>query len=760
MKINKILAAGVAATLAVTSLSAVASAEIKSIEFPMDYTVAQIGWKGTQIEWFGDNQANYIGNSDPAPATAKAIINAEQKNGADYDVVLKKDDGTGTAPYITLIAGTKFILTDNTNAADAVDAAVALAADASYTTEMDSAVAAFGAAMKAASVAAVTLKAKGATEEDVYAASKYVGDAKLVVAKLDAASSALDKLSKLLAASTDANAAGAKAYIDARIDEIDDAADELEAEIKIADEALLGEPLLKDTEMGGIWLTQDYFKLYPADATSNLYIKITGAEMTIKGTKRGTTTNDGFQQKFVQCYNQYVAHGQPHGHEGVGGTENGLYVAFAPKAINRPGYINLNVLGTITDAEIKLDVDLYYKDTDGTYARVDCFTQDEFDAYKNCLREDMRQALWTSGGIRYMDDTAVPDVFVKDEIANKDFVVYTNAALNPELEKTNLCRMFKVLHNSVVDGKVESSNAPVTKYAFVEKTQNNGQIIWRNNVKPMSITDAYASQNQMYKNDGNQTYYDSGLGTNPNQFGGLASQVADFFNHQNNGQIELHFIDPAKVTKWVSNGIPSTEVGLRTALAQTAFALFFNYSQSTGSIQTIGTVDKDALTVTFDMEEVLADFGGLTKANLHDIYYGCNNGLTYGDPYNKDGYAVDKVTLRYDDAPAAVDAQTADDDADDDAAVVVADDDDDDDVVADDDDDDIAADDDIIEDDDDDDDDSGEIIADDDDDDDDVNNDVDYVDADDDANPGTGVGLAVIPAIVAGAALVVSKKRK
>ena len=228
------------------------------------------------------------------------------------------------------------------------------------------------------------------------------------------------------------------------------------------------------------------------------------------------------------------------------------------------------------------------------------------------------------------------------------------------------------------------------------------------------------------------------MGTEPRWFAGLASQTADFFQKQNNGQIIFKFKDPATADLWVSYGVPSTEVGLRT-LQGTAMALFFNYKTTTGSIQSIGVVDKDAWTITFDMANVLDDFGGLTKGSLTDIYYGLNTGLKYGKPYDGYGYVVENVTLTYDDSPAAVD---------------------DDDVVADDDDDDIFADDDVVADDDDDDDDAG-IIEDDDDDDTDVNNDVDYVDgADDDANPGTGVGLAVIPAIVAAAAAIVSKKRK
>jgi hypothetical protein len=308
-------------------------------------------------------------------------------------------------------------------------------------------------------------------------------------------------------------------------------------------------------------------------------------------------------------------------------------------------------------------------------------------------------------------------------------------------------------------------------FAFVEKTTNDA-IIYRDDCWLLSGADAYTAGTPAaigvgaYTTDVNQSYLDSGLGDTPRYFGGLASQCADFFNKQTNGKIVFKFTANASSDTWKNGGVPSTEVGLKNSLAGTAMALFFNYNQSTGSLVSIGEVDAEAATITFDISNILDDMGGLVKGNISDIYYGLNKGLTYkSDIYGKTkvGYIVEKVTLQYDDAPAAVDPAT-DDDADDDAAVVVADDDDDDDVVADDDviaddDDDIAEDDDIIEDDDDD-DDAGEIIADDDDDDDDVNNEVDYVDADDDANPGTGVGLAVIPAIVAAAAAIVSKKRK
>ena len=195
--------------------------------------------------------------------------------------------------------------------------------------------------------------------------------------------------------------------------------------------------------------------------------------------------------------------------------------------------------------------------------------------------------------------------------------------------------------------------------------------------------------------------------------------------------------------------------------------MFWNYSSSTGQLISLGQVDDDALTVTFDISQILDDMGGLTKGNLNDIYYGLNTGITYGSPYNFTGYLVEQITFSYDDAASETDADVEtvdeDDDTDTDTETVVDEDDDDDDddyIVDEDDDDDAAA---IVDEDDDDDDDAPAVIVSDDKDDTDTNNDVVIVTPvkeDDDANPGTGVGLAVIPAIVAAAAMVVSKKRK
>lgn len=762
MKINKILAAGVAATLAVTSLSAVASAEVKSTSFDMDYTQANVSWNDTKIQWLGDN--DYIGSKAiDASATARAIINTIDTQGAkNWQTAWTTATGVAKAARPWGNAANDIV----TNAAPTTVPGYTNYAGTAVAAE--GAVAALGAAVPAAikdlndaamyqlkladtAAIAIATQSQAGVAENVYSAAKVVGDAKAQASYLKAAREILGSLKTQVDAldvATYAGKAAQSAHITNVINYLKTLEDFINDGVAEAENALLGEPLLEDHEIGGIKISTDAQLLSGTAGTVGAkYVKVTGAKLTLKGTKRGSTSNESWSGKFEQAYNTFNA-----AHEGVT-KANAIYLAFAPKYINKPAFINLGVFGTITDAEIDISYDLYLC-TGGTAAnpvleKATYFTENDYNANKKVLAKTLRNA----SAITVYDNLAVADTETFDLLAtDAGWVTSYTQLLNPT---TNMYKLYKALQNSVLtEEKEDNSNSKVTKYAFIRQTKANGQTILRNDVWVMSVTGANRSQNQVNKYDGNQTYTDDGRGTNPNEFGGLASQVADFFNYQNNGQIIMHFIDPARATTWTSNGIPSTEVGLRMALGQTAIALFFNYEESTGSIQTIGTVDKDALTVTFDMEDVLKDFGGLTKANLHDIYYGCNNGLAYGDPYNNTGFAVDKVTLQYDDAPAAVDAQVADDDDDDDdAAVVVADDDDDDD--------DIAADDDVIEDDDDDDDDdAGEIIADDDDDDDDVNNEVDYVEGDDDANPGTGVGLAVIPAIVAAAAVVVSKKRK
>ncbi|MBO6302359.1 MAG: hypothetical protein J6N15_07990 [Ruminiclostridium sp.] len=279
--------------------------------------------------------------------------------------------------------------------------------------------------------------------------------------------------------------------------------------------------------------------------------------------------------------------------------------------------------------------------------------------------------------------------------------------------------------------------------------------IRRENVWQLSLTGDHASYSGVNDADHYQSYKDSDMtkGTGPEGFSGFATQVGEFFNHKDNGTITFTFTSTASSAgsaAW-SSGIPSTEVGLIGSGAGSVtsnFALFFNYDSTSGMMYSPVKVDQTAGTVTFEIDQYLKDCGGLTKATLHDIYYGLNVGYSENVDYNGSyGMYVQKVTLAYDDAPAAdADAAAAvDDDAvvadDDDAAAVVdADDDDDDDT----DDDDLAA-----------------VITDDDEDDTAAAGTVDVVTpAAQDSNPATGVGLAVIPAIVAAAAMAISKKRK
>ena len=306
-------------------------------------------------------------------------------------------------------------------------------------------------------------------------------------------------------------------------------------------------------------------------------------------------------------------------------------------------------------------------------------------------------------------------------------------------------------------------------FAFLEKTTDDTTID-RSKVKVLSNAAAYRAQTlytggaqQEYDPSTTQSYKDSdGTGTSPFWFGGLASQCADFFNKQTNGKITFQFTDKAKdASGWKEGGIASTEVGLKNALADTNMGLFVNYESSTGSLLSLGQVDSEALTITFDISDILNDMGGLTKGNINDIYYGMNKGLAYKSDdytsihanvwYGSDdknhavGYITEKVILSYEDG-ADVDAAEEE-------------------VV--DEPEDVEEPEDIEEPEEEpEEEEEPEFTIEPEEEEPENNGDVDIIEptnnakADDDANPGTGVALAVIPAIVAAAAVVVSKKRK
>lgn len=311
-------------------------------------------------------------------------------------------------------------------------------------------------------------------------------------------------------------------------------------------------------------------------------------------------------------------------------------------------------------------------------------------------------------------------------------------------------------------------------YEDTYRAPYDNKTIVRDEVYCLSNTADYGSGNFAAGAEGVHQSYETikyNKGDAPSGFKGFASQVADFFNKAKKGKITFTFT--AKVddngTAWNNGGIPSTEVGIKNTLGNMTandFALFVNYGHTTGSLQAVTEIDAYAGKVSFDISEILDQLNGQTIGVVSDVYYGLTKAASQVKSANgkngyREGFWVEEVKFTKDDAASATDAdavKTEDDDDDviaDDDDDVIADDDDDDDVTADDDDDIFAEDDD---------DDDASIIADDDDDDDDVNGETDIVTddttEDDDVNPGTGVGLAVIPAIVAAAAAVVSKKRK
>ena len=254
------------------------------------------------------------------------------------------------------------------------------------------------------------------------------------------------------------------------------------------------------------------------------------------------------------------------------------------------------------------------------------------------------------------------------------------------------------------------------------------------------------------------SYSAFGTGLGIRGFEGLASQVAEFFNHKTNGTITFRVTTAPSVmgTVWSNGGVPSTQTGLFTGTKlNNIMGLFFNYD-TTGSLVATSQIAPDG-TITFDISDILDAVGGNTLASLRNIYYGLIGGIGYTTEPIK-GVKIDQVILSYkDEAPViiepvvttvtttapetTIETTTEEEEIpldclDDEDEIVVEDDEDDDTVDA-------------------------EIIADEDTD---VSNDNDVlIDEDDDVNPGTGTALALIPVIICasvGAVATTFKKRK
>lgn len=438
--------------------------------------------------------------------------------------------------------------------------------------------------------------------------------------------------------------------------------------------------------------------------------------------------------------------------------DGSAYLTFKDTYVNKAGEANLDAYAKITGIKLLVSV------------KGNVYTAAQYDA---------ANGLWGNG-------QAIVDVVFTEENSTKLADLAAGDIMDEAADWA--AKGYADFLDSMVESKPADAwyNADRTTkdiYSFIFKTTTKTTID-RYGVVPLSKTDAKNSASAAWSDgtydvngnlvwadaafDANQKDDGTGTGDTPYAFAGLAGQVAKYFNKQENGTITFKFTDAASTsTAWNNGGIPSTEIGLLgQALASTSIALFVNYESTTGALVAMGKVDASSCTVEFDMSEILTALNGNTIGTIHDIYYACNTGIDYKSDietveYNNikgfTGYLVESVTLAYDE-DADEDEDVADDD--DDAEVE----DDDDDAAVEDDDDDAAVEDDdddaVIEDDADDEDDG--VVVDEDDDDAEVGGEVVVVvpSEDDDANPGTGVALAVIPALVAGAAVVVSKKRK
>lgn len=344
------------------------------------------------------------------------------------------------------------------------------------------------------------------------------------------------------------------------------------------------------------------------------------------------------------------------------------------------------------------------------------------------------------------------DRYIKDYTANKaNLLAETENNAAEILAYAFAHGGYKVSEGKWLEGQYTYSTALGTKYPFISEkytTVDGARVIKRTDVQLLSDTDAHASEGAT-ANDGNQSYVgeDTTQGTDPRDFAGFASQFAEFFNKQTNGTVTFKFTTSSGSSSgnnWVTGGIPSTETGIKNALngaSANDFGFFVNY-RTTGSLQAVTSIDAAAGTVSFDVSDILDAMGGQTIGVVNDIWFGLAKGIEYDADHK--GLYVESITFAYDeDGDVDADIEEEDDvEVEDDVDVE-----EDDDVEIEDDateDDDVAIEDDTTEDDDAEGDAEGDVIVE---------------TEDDDANPGTGVALAVVPALVAAAAVVVSKKR-
>jgi len=294
------------------------------------------------------------------------------------------------------------------------------------------------------------------------------------------------------------------------------------------------------------------------------------------------------------------------------------------------------------------------------------------------------------------------------------------------------------------------ADAKSTKVVYPLLKLTGTDTLGRMEIDQLSVSNAWGSDGYDGEyDDSNQSYEgeDTTAGEVKVGFSGLASQIADFFNKQTNGTITFTFTAEGAASggvEWENGGIPSTQTGIKNvmgAMSENDIALFINYKQ-TGSLQAVTSLDKAAGSVTFDISDILDSLGGQTMGVIDNVYYGLNKGIAYDDGT---GLYVEKITMAYEEDTA--------EDIEDEETEEVEDEDDADDAEEEEEEEEAEIDDE---------DDADDAEEEEEEDDDDVQGDVVTTPSteDDDANPATGVALAVVPALVAAAAAVVSKKRK
>lgn len=687
MKMKKILAAGIAATLAVTSLSAVASAAEQSLTFDMGVTTGSITVANVPLVFFTDNNAIKVADNadavDEAVETAVATaIGADPGSlaaatalaaGAAHDYWVaywtkleeyrtamwnEKNSTKVTekaAAFTTLAEAVEkeLLVTGGMSASLAATTAKAIVADSSH---------------KDTQIAGADADTDGTVTDTEYTAAVVAAAGASVDTTVTAALTAYNAITTTPISDDDVKNAYGKngTVVKGALEKAGRNTAEvlkIENEVRTAYDKIPVDSVLT-TETGAIRVKT---------LTNGTGWYVSGATMIVTGRQNGSSTQTtvpyaltrrgdaaSYANRDSYAFEIDLVNGA------ISTTTSGGYV-------NKSGTVNLNSYSAITGIEIQVTYQLdgitsasLYNDTNGLWGNQRNSIAGVYFANNATAAESAVNQIYTWGAT--MEPYA--NYVLQDTGTTNNYVA--TAATD-----ANLIEIYRSLGNSIVSDAWYGSTAKSTTvgYPLLYKTDwyTTNPRVWapdnvlrRDEIFLLSDTRAYSSLSA-FRVDGaigdsaNRDSEATGVINNnvegydeiPERFAGLASQVAGFFNKHQNGKIEFTFSAQAAAssTQWLSGGIPSSQVGLRNYLGDATardFVLFFNYANTTGELQAETSLDIDAGTVTFDISNVLEKLGGYTIGVIENIYYGMTKGVTsYGDAQITEAVAATDIAANF-----------------------------------------------------------------------------------------------------------------